>query len=70
MRPQREWECWTLSTADIEAVAERIGRDPAELSEADIDEIVRLFKSGLVWATEDWEEVLAEAIVLTKGEVR
>jgi len=44
-----KWICWTLSKEDMDKAAERLGKNQEKLTEMDYEEIIRHFKSGLLW---------------------
>jgi hypothetical protein len=57
---KNEWICWILSKEDIDMAYKNVsGSLP---SNETYENIVRHFKKGFIWANENWEMVLNQAI--------
>lgn len=58
-KTEKQYECYTLMDADIEAVAERKGLD---LENKDMNDVIHYIKKGISWALDNRDEIIEEAI--------
>lgn len=62
-RTEKQYECYTLLDADIEAVAERKGLD---LKNKDMNDVIHYIKKGISWALDNRDEIIEQAIISAK----
>lgn len=63
----RAWNCWVITSEDIDVAAEWMGKSPDKLRPEDYDTIVERFIKGLQKRIPDWPDLLEDAINSVEG---
>ena len=68
MRPPKIWDCWNLCDEDIRMVAQERGIVCDGFTDAEYEQIARLYRRSVENNMDGWDGLLAEAILRVKGE--